>query len=116
MLLEASSVELAASAFVVANGGSGSCDRYTGGVDGARNGTRAPGADCTPDLQGGAGGAGTNGEGLDGLGFTNSGIRNTGGGGGGGVGRIRINLPAGETFAPEGLVSPPNTAGVLGTR
>jgi hypothetical protein len=114
IVLEAPAVTLAAEAVLVANGGGGGCGRVTAGEDGQISLARAEGGDCTV-VVGGIGGAGAEGAGVDGTGNFN-GADSIAGGGGGGVGRIRINLPAGETFAPEGLVSPANTAGVLGVR
>ncbi len=100
----------------MANGGGGHCGINGNAQDGQRGDVPALGTDCSnSDLRGsgGSGAAGEDGAAAGGSVFDPAGL---GGGGGGGVGRIRINLPAGETFAPEGLISPANTAGVLGVR
>tara|TARA_R110002073_G_scaffold140253_12_gene290948 strand:- start:3075 stop:4436 length:1362 start_codon:yes stop_codon:yes gene_type:complete len=114
IVIEALAVTLAPEATLLANGGGGGCGIRTAGEDGQVSLVPAEGGDCDSAV-GGNGGAGSEAAGADGTSRIN-GADSFAGGGGGGVGRIRINLPAGETFAPEGLVSPPNTAGVLGIR
>lgn len=116
LLMEAPVVTLAAGAALTANGGGGGCGTSTSGEDAGQGVERALGGLCGDVVKGGDGGAGPDQDGLGGVGLLFENINNVAGGGGGGVGRIRINLPAGETFAPEGVVSPANTAGVLGVR
>lgn len=116
ILLESPEVTVTTGATLNANGGSGSCSRFGSGSNGTNGTTPASGANCSlPYGDGGNGGAGTTsasgGNGVNGTGDTAH-----GGGGGGGVGRIRVNLPIGSTFSPNGVVSPAATAGSLGTR
>lgn len=112
ILLESARLDMAASAALTANGGAGHCGFGGLALDGATAETAAPGTDCSGTTgDGGNGGAGGS-EGGPG----STGTR-YGGGGGGGVGRIRINLPEGQTFdAGPPIVSPPPSMGVAATR
>lgn len=115
VLLEAPVVTVSTGATLNANGGSGSCGRLGGGSNGSNGTTPALGANCSsPNGSGGNGGAGTSATGGNGVNGSGDGAH--GGGGGGGVGRIRVNLPVGSVFSPNGVVSPAATAGSLGTR
>jgi hypothetical protein len=101
ILLEAIAIAMDSKAALTANGGGGADGSDTAaacsGENGhPRNAIPAAGGNCSADITGGAGGAGTTpAHGGD------SGTRGTGGGGG--VGRIAIHSPA---FTP-GIVSPP---------
>ncbi len=114
ILLESAKVTIAATGGLAANGGAGSCRISGTAAAGANSETPAPGEACTGDV--GSGGAGAAG-GIAALnGANGTGTNPVGGGGGGGAGRIRVNLPASQTFSPAGIVSPAATAGVLQTR
>lgn len=103
ILLESPALEIASTATVIANGGSGGCSNGNG-ADG-QTATPAPGG-CPEDLD--AGGSGGTGTVPPQSGGTASSI---GGGGGGSAGRIRLNAsPAGIDAA--GVVSPPPTTGI----
>ncbi len=116
ILLEAPAILVETGASLSATGGGGSCGQFGSGEDGNSSAARAAGGSCSAlnEGNGGNGGAGTNTGGLSGQ--ANSSPNGVGGGGGGGVGRIQVNLPLGTSFAPEGIVSPAATAGVLGLR
>lgn len=116
ILLEAPEVHLAPGSVLVANGGGGRCGDIEFGEDGRLNASQALGASC-PSANGSDGGAGGAGATIGGVSAVNNlGDGEEAAGGGGGAGRIRVGLPLGETFAPDGLVSPAATAGVLDVR
>lgn len=116
ILLEAPRVEVIAGTGVFANGGGASCNSYnTSGEDGHASSQPALGATCSTQNKYGSGGNGaTSVAAIDGV-LSTSAVR-AGGGGGGGSGRIRINLPVGSSFTPQGDVSPAASVGVLGVR
>lgn len=112
VLIEAARFTITSSSAVTANGGAGHCGFPGSAPDGTVSETPVPGTTCGNTIgNGGNGAAGA----LDG-GAGTSGSR-WGGGGGGGVGRIRINLPAGQMFDPgPPIVSPPPSVGLVQTR
>jgi len=114
ILLEAPVVTVASGGGLFANGGGGSCFHSNHGSDGLLSTSRAQGGDCNASNRSGDGGASTasSGTNASNLGGTTS----NSSGGGGGVGRIRVNQAPGVAFSPAGTVSPPATAGNVGTR
>ncbi len=116
ILLEAPTVSVASEATLVAGGGGGSC--YTNrGRDGRIDGNPAVSGNCSSLATYGSGGAGAAQTTAAEAGGGGTGTSTPhGGGGGGGVGRIRVNLPLGASFSPQGLIAPAATAGVLGLR
>jgi len=114
ILLEAPRVEVAGSAALVANGGSGGC-KDSRGQDGPISEDGAPITDCdSPDGDGGRGGARNGGAGN---GISGAAGGGAGGGGGGGAGRIRVNT-AFDRFVvePGAIVSPAPSVGAIATR
>ena len=114
ILLEAPIVSVAATGGLYANGGGGACQTSGDAASGALGDVPAAGQTCAGDTGSGGAGAAASIPALNGANGT--GANPVGGGGGGGAGRIRVNLPPGVAFAPVGKVSPPSSAGVLGTR
>jgi hypothetical protein len=114
VLLEAPVVTLAATGGVFANGGGGKCGVFGAASNGQRSTTPAPGQQCSGNTgNGGNGGVlGVNPQ----NGANGSGNYPVGGGAGGGIGRLRVNLPLGATFQPEGVITAVLSAGVLQTR
>lgn len=114
ILLESPKVTIGATGGLAANGGGGSCAPSGAGAAGGNDATPAAGQTCAGDTGSGGNGA------AAGIAAQNGspGLNDdpVGGGGGGGAGRIRVNMPLSETFAPAGTISPASTLGVLGTR
>lgn len=114
ILLEAPSVVMDAASGLTANGGGGSCSVTGDGAPGQPNARPALGDRCSADTGDGGNGAAASIAAEDGEDGAND--DPVGGGGGGGVGRIRVNLPNGAQLEPTGVVSPPSSVGILGTR
>lgn len=114
ILLEAPSVSVAASGGLFANGGGGTCSAVGYAQDGQASTSVALGQKCTGQTGNGGDGA------AAGIAAQNGGDKfgnlAVGGGGGGGLGRIRVNLPSGTSFEPQGVISGALTSGVLKTR
>ena len=116
ILLEAPVVRVTSGAGLAANGGGGSCGgNFGSGANGTRSNMPALGNVCSSTAYGNGGnGASATASAANGGGVAAS--NGHGGGGGGGFGRIRVNLPAGASFSPEGTVSPSATVGALRVR
>jgi hypothetical protein len=117
VLLEASSIQIATSGGIVANGGAGHCGAYGEAPDGALTESAALGTSCVTYTAVGNGGNGAAGVVLPAAGGSFTGTNGQGGGGGGAAGRVRINLPAGVTFDTAlPVLSPAPSRGTTATR
>jgi len=113
ILIEASSIEVPATAGLVANGGAGHCSSHGQAPDGQLGEGIVAGTDCSDWTGVGNGGNGA----AAATDATGGGNATNGGGGGGGVGRIRINLPSGATFdGVTPIVSPSPSVGSVALR